>query len=76
MFVKFHQLANGKVTLLPFHSIKYIVAHDDGGATISTNIPGSNPEKLRTFRSKESPEDIYNSARSKFSASDGILSYV
>lgn len=59
MLLKFHQLSNGKVTAVPLHSIKYIVAHEDGGATICTTIPAPTPDKPKNFRSVETVEEIY-----------------
>lgn len=74
LFIKFHQLSSGKLTCVPFHVIKYIVINDDGGSTIFTNLVSPQSGKLKNFRSKESPNEIYKSSVSIQQSHDGIFS--
>lgn len=74
MILKFHQTSDGKPTLLPIHAIKFIVAHDDGGTIIYTNLTIANSAKLRNFRTKESIEQLYMKMERSIYMSDGIFS--
>lgn len=74
MLIKFHQISNGKLTLIPLHVIRYVVDHEDGGASVYTTLPAANPDKQKSFRTKETAEQIYNSTRSDVRLSDGIFS--
>lgn len=74
MFIKFHQFTNEKSTMVPIQFIKYIMENDEGGATIFTTIASSNPEKLKSFRSRESVDEIYRSLSKGTRLNDGIFS--
>lgn len=74
MFLKFLQFANGKMTLVPMHKIKFIQDHDDGGAIIYTDIPASDPTKTRNFRTKETANELYEKSKINASPASGLFS--
>ncbi|MDR6434676.1 hypothetical protein J2782_004429 [Brucella pseudogrignonensis] len=74
MFLKFHLKTNGKCTMLPYKSVQYVQNHDDGGATIVTDIPSGDPNKPRTFNCTETVEDLYGTLKSDFPLPDGVFS--
>lgn len=74
LFIQFHQLSNDKIILVPVRSVKYIIAHDDGGSMIYTHLTIANSDKLRSFHAKESAEQIFKSIQKDIRLSDGIFS--
>lgn len=74
MFIQFHEFSNGKLILVPIHAIKFIIDHHDGGASIHTNVMLANVESHKSFRSKESTEQIHKLSKRNYYLSDGILS--
>lgn len=72
--IKFHQYTTKKLVVIRAHVINYIIDHEEGGAAIYTNIPTSNSDKYKSFRTLETTQEIYDSYKIKEQLLDGIFS--
>lgn len=59
MLFKFHDKTTDKDTIIPTQNIKYVVDGASDGADIYTNIPTTNPDKTKIFRSTENVQQLF-----------------
>lgn len=74
LFLKFHQMTNNKMIIVPQQNLLYVVDHDAGGASIYTNIPTNDPNKRKNFRSKETVAELYQASKVDLRLADGLFS--
>lgn len=74
MIIVFHQSSDNKKFILPVQRIRFIQENDNGGATIHTDINTNNPDKKKTYRTKESVNQLAESAKVYSNPPSGIFS--
>lgn len=76
MLIKFSNFANNREILVPINRVFYIQDREDGGCNIHTDIPTEDPNKCKSFRSRESAKEIHRENKVTSPLQAGIFSSV